>query len=265
MRVEHRNCLQTYLSDWLTVVDAKARAEGKPSSGLRLPQPLQSLTRHELNLCFMLELFDEHLTRFERSLNGEKADCDHDAYFKAIASLDAIYLFSRILLDSAAGVVRHYYKYNNKGRELDKSFDDLCKKAVKGNLPNNLNKVFSQCETWFPQLKDRRDAIVHEYETHFIGFQQDSEGGTTALQFSRRRNTHAIGDEDLRSYIGMVMAGYQRFVDRLLDYWDEAFKDWYGISIPRGSTILMGRSANMLWWACRYGGYRNDNLLISES
>ena len=37
--------------------------------------------RHELNLCLMLELFDEHLTRFERSLNGDKGDCDYDAYF----------------------------------------------------------------------------------------------------------------------------------------------------------------------------------------
>ncbi|MCJ7729707.1 MAG: hypothetical protein MUO27_07525 [Sedimentisphaerales bacterium] len=261
MKISHKNCLQSYLGEWLERMNVKARAEGKPSSGLTVPQPVQSLMRHELNLCLMIELFDEHLTRFERSLNGEKADCDYDAHFKAATFLDAIYLFSRILLDSAAGVVRHYYKYNNKGHEFDESFDDLYKKAVKGELPNNLNKVFSGCDTWFPQLKDRRDDIVHRYETYFIGFGQNPMGGKTAIQFSPRKKTQEI--EDLRSYIGMVMAGYQRFIDGLLDYWDEMFISWYGISISRNTSILVGRRANILWWAYQYGGYRNDNMVIS--
>lgn len=268
MKISHKNCLPGYLGEWLERMNVKARAEGKPSSGLTVPQPVQSLMRHELNVCLMLELFDEHLTRFEKSLNGKKADCDYDSYFKATAFLDAIYLFSRILLDSAAGVVRHYYKYNNKGRELDKSFDDLYKKAVKGELPNNLNKVFLECETWFPQLKDRRDAIVHRYETNFIIIWKKPEGGTEALQVPRK-NINALCDEDFhsdsQSYIGMVMAGYQRFVDRLLDYWDEMFLSWYGISSCRTPDHLVGRRANILWWAYQYGGYRNDNMVVSES
>ena len=263
MRIEHKNSLHGYLGDWLQRMNVKARAEGKHSSGLTVPQPVQSLMRHELNLCLMIELFDEHLTRFERSLNGKKADCDYDAYFKAIAFLDAMYLFSRILLDSTAGVVRHYYKYNNKGCELNKSFNNLYEKAVKGELPNNLNKMFSECETWFPQLRDGRDAIVHEYETNFIDIGKNSEGETTAVQFSPQKKTQEI--QDLRSYIGMVMAGYQCFIDSLLDYWDEMFIVWYGSSISRNITILEGRSANILWWAYRYGGYRNDNMVVSES
>ncbi|MCK4784608.1 MAG: hypothetical protein KAV87_12720 [Desulfobacteraceae bacterium] len=268
MRIEHKNCLQTYLGNWLMAMDVKARAEGKPSSGLRVPQPLQSLMRHELNLCLMLELFDERLTRFEKSLNGKKEDYDYGAHSEAITFLDAIYLFSRILLDSAAGVVRHYYNCNNRGRELDKSFNDLYKKSVNGELPNNLNKVFSECEAWFPQLKARRDDIVHRYEIYFIGFRRNSNGETAALQISHRENTHAISDEvlrsDLRSYIGMVMAGYQRFVDGLLDYWDEMFRSWYSISVFRHSTPLLGRSANILWWAYRYGEYRNDNMVVKS-
>jgi hypothetical protein len=253
------------VGEWLNRMNFRALAEGKPSSGLTVPQPVQSLMRHELNLCLMIELFDEHLSCFERSLNGKKKDCDYDAYFKATAFLDAIYLFSRILLDSAAGVVRHYYKYNNKGHELDKSFNTLYEKAVKGELPDNLNKVFSGCETWFPQLTTRRDDIVHYYETYFIGFERNSEGETTSIQFSPQKKTPEV--KDLRSYIGMVMAGYQRFIDGLLDYWDEMFikPNWYGTSIFRHSTHLLGRSANILWWAYKYGGYTNDNMIVSES
>jgi hypothetical protein len=244
----------------------KARAEGRPFSGLRVPQPLQSLMRHELNLCLMLELFDERLTRFERSLNGKKADCDYGAYSEAMCFLDAIYFFSRTLLDSVAGIIKHRdLDKSKKGHELPKSFDKMYRKSVEGELPDKLSMVFSECKTWFPQLRDRRDAIVHEYETYFIVFGQNSEGEKTAQQFSPLKNTHAIGDEDLRSYIGMVMAGYQRFVDGLLDYWDEVFRCWYGISIFRNLTILEGRSANILWWASRYGGYTNDNMVVTES
>ncbi len=263
MRISHTNSIQGYVGEWLVRMNVKSRVERKPSSGLTVPQPVQSLMRHELNVCLMLELFDEHLTCFEISLNGEKVDCDYDAYFKATAFLDAIYLFSRILLDSAAGVARHYYKYNNKGCELDKSFNKLYDKAGKGELPNNLNKVFSGCEKWFPQLTARRDDIVHRYETYFIGIGKNSEGDRTAMQFSPKKKTQEV--EDLRSYIGMVMAGYQRFLDRLLDYWDEMFLSWYRTSSCRTTVHLLGRRANILWWAHKYGGYTNDNMVVSES
>jgi len=249
------------------VIEVKARAEGRSSLGLRHPQPVQSVMRHEENLCLMLELFDENLTSFEKSLNGELDDCDYDACFKATAFLDAIYLFSRMLLDSVAGVVRHRdFHEPEKGRELPKSFDDIYKKSVKGELPGNLNKVFSECETWFPQLKERRDNIVHYYETNLIGIDKSSEGGTTAMQFSPRKKTPKV--EDLRSYIGVVMAGCQRLIDRLLDYWDEMFRSRYGITKPantRTQTIFEGRRASILWWAYQYGGYRNDNMVVGES
>ena len=267
MIISHKNSLPGYLGEWLMRMDVKARAERKPSSGLRVPQPVQSLMRHELNLCLMLELFDEHLTRFERTLKGEKVNCDYGAYSEAMAFLDAIYLFSRMLLDSAAGIVRHRdLNKSDKVRELPKSFNDMYKKSLEGKLPTNLNTVFSECKPWFPQLKDRRDAIVHHYETYLIGIGKNSEGETTAIQFSPLQKTPEI--EDLRLYIGMVMAGYQSFVDRLLDYWDEMFRCWYGIISSVNSrtlTIFEGRSANILWWAYQYGGYTNDNMSVIES
>ncbi len=239
-------------------------ARRKPPSGSQVSQPLQSLKRHEFSVCLLLELLGERLTRFERSLSAEKADCDFGAYTESMTLLDAIYLFSRMLLDSAAGVVRHVHKCNT-GHELPKSFHKLLEKSVHGKLPNNLNAVFSSCETWFPQLKDRRDKIVHHFETPFIVLSRNSEGGRTAMQFSPREKTQPTGNEDLRSYIGTMMAGYQAFVDRLLDHWDEVFRDVHGISVFRHRITFEGQAGNILWWACRHGGYTNDSLVVIES
>ena len=258
MLITHTNCLSAYLSDSQWVIDAIARAARRPSAGLGIPQPLQSLTRHEYNLCLMLGFFDDCLKRFEAKRP------DFGAYSEAMAFLDVIYILSRLLLDSAAGVVRHYYKCNDNC-ELPKSFNGIFTKSAKGQLPDNLNAVFSGCKTWFPDLKARRDDIVHHYETYFIGFEQNSRGKMTPIQFSSRSKTRAIPNEELRAYIGGVMAGYQRFIVALLNNWDTTFKRWYGIGQTPNSrrfTILEGRSANILWWAYQYGGYRHDNLVI---
>ena len=84
MRIEHKNCLHGYVGEWMQRMNVKARAEGKPAAGLEIPQPLQSLMRHEQNLCLMLELFEECLARFEKSLKGKKEDCDFGAYSEAL-------------------------------------------------------------------------------------------------------------------------------------------------------------------------------------
>jgi hypothetical protein len=262
MRIEHKNSLTTYLSNWLMVMNVRARAEGKSSSGLGMPQPARSLERHEFSLCVMLELFDDRLTRFEKALAGKILDSDYGAYAEAVTFLDVIYFLSRMLLDSAAGIVRHLHKWDT-GDELPKSFNKMLERSVRGDLPNDLSVVFSGCETWFPQLKDRRDDIVHNYETCFIGFKLRSEGGMTAMQFSSRKG--ALAESELRSYVGTVMAGYQNFVDRLLDYWDGMFVASHGISVSRNRTILEGRTGNILGWAYRYGEYRNKDLFIDES
>jgi hypothetical protein len=230
----------------------------------QIPQPLQSLIRHEYNLCVLLGLFDERLKRFESTMNDERPE--FGAYSEAMTFLDSIYFSTRMLLDSAAGIVRHYYKCNEK-RDLSKSFDKLLKKSKEGQLPEGLNEVFSGCDTWFSQLKDRRDDIVHHYETYLIGFGQNAQGGMTVVQFSPRDKAQATRDEDLRSYLGFVMAGYQRFVDHLLDHWDVTFCRWFGIVASinsRQTTILEGRSANILWWAYRYGEYRHNVLVVDE-
>ncbi len=270
LRIIYKNNLSAYFGNFRIAMAAKARAEGKPPSEA-LIQPLQSLMRHEYNLCLMLELFDERLKRFEVTVDNEIAK--FGAYVEAMAFLDAIYLFSRVLLDSAAGLVRHFYNHEvppnkiNEKCELPKSFDDMLKKSARKELPNGLNEVFAACDPWFPNLKDRRDDIVHHYETYFIGFARDPEGKVATVQFSTRNKTHALPDEDLRSYIGSVMAGYQRFIDALLEHWDKTFLRWYGIVASNSSrqlTILEGRSGNILWWAYKYGGYKHDSLGVNE-
>ena len=264
MKVIHKNCLFGYLGNVRMALAARARAGGQ-SSMVRIPQPLQSLIRHEYNLCVMLDLFDERLKRFEATIDSEKPD--FGAYSEAITFLDSIYLFTRILLDRTAGIVRHYYKCNER-IDLSKSFGELLKKSKQGQLPEGLNEVFSGCEAWFSQLKDRRDDIVHHYETYFIGFERNSQGEMTVMQFSPRNKTHDIPEKDLRSYLGQVMAGYQRFVDSLLDHWDVTFYRWFGIVASvnsRQHTILDGRSANIVLWAFRYGQYMHDALVVEES
>ena len=262
MKISHKNCLHGYLSNWHIAVNVKAHSVQKSSSELAIPQPTQSLLRHEGNICLMLELFEGRLTDFEKSLNGEKEESDFGAYSEAITFLDAYYLFTRILLDNVAGIVRHFHNNNNEDQQIKDKFSDLYKKAVKGELPDdNLNMLFSGCKTWFPQFKDRRDDIVHHYETYLIGFDRNSDGDTTAMQISPTQKTPM---ENLRSYIGMVMAGYQHFIDGLLDYWDGAFQRWYGVSVYRSTTILLRQRANILWWAYRYGGYENNNMQISR-
>ena len=265
MKVIHKNCLSGYFGNVRMALATRARADGQSSMELRIPQPLQSLSRHEYNLCVMLDLFDERLKRFEATIDSGKPE--FGAYSEAITFLDSIYLFTRMLLDSAAGIVRHCYKCNEKV-DLSKRFGELLKKSKQGQLPEGLNEVFSGCDTWFSQLKDRRDDIVHNYETYFIGFERNSQGEMKVVQFSPRNKTHATPEKDLRSYLGHVMAGYQRLVDRLLDHWDVTFYRWFGIVASINSrqlTILEGRSANILWWASRYGEYMHDALVVDES
>ena len=254
-------------------VGLHARAGKKPIVELQL-RPLSALVRQEYNLCFMLELLDKRLEAMrsvkDRKDYNSKAHLETlcCAYAEALCCVDAVYIFTRLLLDCAAGIVRHLHQFFNGDSLPKKSFADMYKKSLKKQLPGGLNTVFSTAMEWFPELKDRRDNIIHHYEVYLIGFERDSEGGTKFIQFSTRvaatRTPNAseglAEGEDIKSYVGKVMAGYQQLVDHLLDHWDEVFRNRFGS--VRSRTILEGRVANMLWWAHRYGGYRNANMVI---
>ena len=100
---------------------------------------------------------------------------------------------------------------------------------------------------------------MHRYETNFIGLVRNHNGGIGFEQFSP---FDGKSPEDLHSYIGTVMAGYQRFVDRLLDHLDEMLGTWCGIRGSRSSTSFADGAGNILRWAYEYGGYRNDTMTI---
>ncbi len=247
-------------------MNAKAIVNGKHPSIDRVPRPVQSLMRHEYNVCLILEFLDERLKGVENTLNDRNPD--YAAYSEAMVFLDAIYLFSRMLMDSVAGIIKHFYKFNTINDELPKSFNNLIKNSGQDKFPKSLDSALQKCRQWFPQLKERRDDIIHHYETYFIGFSQNSEGQMLTSQLSPRDRTRAIRNEDIRSYIGGVLAGYQDFIDSLLDHWDEMFKNWFGIiksNSSRQLTILEGKSANILWWAYKYGGYKNKEMIVEEN
>jgi hypothetical protein len=84
------------------------------------------------------------------------------------------------------------------------------------------------------------------------------------LDTNIKERTHYI-HEDTRKYIGLALSEYQRFIDDLLDHFDERFKHWYGIvrgKASRATTIIEGDST--LWWAYKYGNYRDQALKVDE-
>jgi hypothetical protein len=84
------------------------------------------------------------------------------------------------------------------------------------------------------------------------------------LDTNIKERTHYI-HEDTRKYIGLALSEYQRFIDDLLDHFDERFKHWYGIvrgKASRATTIIEGDST--LWWAYKYGNYRGQALKVDE-
>ena len=99
-----------------------------------------------------------------------------------------------------------------------------------------------------------------------ISFKQSPDGRNIVGQFSTK-GVHTSEYEDIRDYFGFVLCEYQKFIDNLLDHFDHKFDDWYGLGRGKSSRticILEGNSGIMLWWAYRYGDYRNDDLQVVD-
>lgn len=279
MRILHKNNLRTYLSNWQMNMKNAVKAGG--SFTAQLPQPVMSLTRREGSVCIMLELLGPRLEQIEKDVKdvspGKDLGSFSKAYSEAMTFTDATYIFLRALLDDATAIIEYFYKSNNV-QGLPQSFDDLLKKSKAGKLPKELALIVQPCSEWFSQLKNRRDDIIHNYETNLIGFVfNPKKGGWTSIQFSGRRSRSEehpffpmMGGEGvgIHTYLGVLLANYQRFIDDLLDLFDKKFYKWYGIVSSRNSrsmTILEGRSANMLRWANEYGGYTDNEMIIEKA
>ena len=149
---------------------------------------------------------------------------------------------------------------------MTKSFNALLGKARNRKLPEDLLKLLEQPSLWFPEMKRRRDDLEHYYESLLISFKQDKEGKNILGHFSTKGYT-SRDYEDVRDYFGYLLCEYQTFVDNLLDHFDTKFRDWYGIAqgkSGRTSSIMAGCVAIPLWWAYKYGNYRDEDLQVSE-
>jgi hypothetical protein len=99
-----------------------------------------------------------------------------------------------------------------------------------------------------------------------VSLRLSPEGGNIAGQFSTK-GIQAINYEDIRNYFGFVLCGYHKFIDNLLDHFDDKLEIWYRIGRGKSSRttcILEGNSGITLWWAYKYGSYRNNDLQIIE-
>jgi hypothetical protein len=289
VKISYKNKLEVYLSNWRMTMNAREAAKGGGPFAAQLPQPVSALTRREYGVCLLLELLGNRLEQMEESVKdinpGKDLGPFSKAYSEAMTFTDATYIFMRALLDDVTGIIEYFYKSNGVP-DLPQSFFDLLKKtraanapqkAKARNVPEELIAVLEPCQQWFPELREERDSIIHHYETKLIGFVLNpKKGGWTSIQFSGRRSrskhpaspivqSEGVG---IHTYLGLLLANYQRFIDDLLDFWDKKFYEWYGIVSSRSSrplTILEGRSANMALWAHKYGKYIDDEMTIETA
>jgi hypothetical protein len=273
MVITHKNCLIGYLSHWQYVIKAKNVVQKNTRTFMvGLPQPVRSYERRKYGICLMLELLDNRLKQIERLFKdvelGKNVRPSSKGYSEAMTFMDTAYLLLRSLLDDLSGIIEYFYKSNKKAG-IPKSFSDLLKKAKAGHVSEDLVYVLQPCQDWFPKLKKERDDIVHDYETNLIGFvKSPRNGGGKFIRISGKTiNVMENGGVGIHENLGVVLANYQRFIDDLLDLWDREIMKWHGI-VPsrnlRPSSVLEGRSANMLLWAVEYGRYIDEEMIISR-
>jgi len=101
-------------------------------------------------------------------------------------------------------------------------------------------------------------------ESLLISFRKDEDGKTIPGHFSTK-GAIAKEYEDIRQSFGSILCEYQKLIDNILDHFDVKFMDWYGFKPSRPSTISAeGYAGIMLWWAYKYGNYRNNGIVVVE-
>ena len=274
--ITHKNDLRTYLGDWKTQmgtiyisIEKRDPEESKRYHMTRIPQPIESFSFNSDDFSIVLRYLDNTLRILEET-PVTPIEFPYQAYSEARVFLKAFFIFLRILLDDLAGIIEHFYKKNErfykKKERLGRirGFNDLLKKADMSKGPENLSKLLRPRCSWFQELKKTRDDLVHNYDSILISFKQNGKGRNVVGHFNIKERTPYV-HEDTRKYIGLALSEYQRLIDDLLDHFDERFKDWYGIvqgKTSRTTTIIEGGIT--LWWAYKYGNYRDQTLKVDE-
>jgi hypothetical protein len=230
---------------------------------LGIPQVVGSFGENTYDFSLMLSYLDNKLAVLEETPLSPR-QFNYMAYAEARVFLKACYMFFRILLDDISGILEFFYKKKEPKVKIGSSFDDLLKHAKNGSLPSDLCKLLERPSSWFPEMRDRRDDLVHRYDSFLISFKQRENGKNILGHFSTKRGA-SKDYKDIREYFGYLLCEYQMLIDALLDFFDIKFRGWYELSPPRNLTIMMGCTALPLWWAHKYGNYEHKELQVAEN
>ena len=264
MEAIHKNDLSTYLSDWKIKMERMSKfskiGKNKPQP---IPKTFQAISIQTTDLWIVLGYLDSKLKILEN--NKLPFSKKYQDYADAIVFLKVTYTFYRILLDTLAGIIRYFYK-KNEGIDLPHSFNRLLVKSKKWNkFPKDLSVILKKVHIWFPELKKRRDDLVHYYESFLILIEENKSGMNILKHFNIAYGDKFKKYEGIREYIGFLLCVYQQLIDGLLDHFDTKFKDWYGIIAGRSSRTQTIKEEDMLWWwAVKYGNYKHSDLKIKE-
>ena len=261
MEAIHKNDLSTYLSGWKRTMEAMNKiskiGKNKPQP---IPKEFQAISIQTTDLRIVLRYLDSKLKILEN--NKLSFSEKYQDYADAIVFLKATYIFYRILLDTLAEIVRYFYT-ENEGIKLPHIFKDSFVKRKKWKkFPKDLSVILKKIHIWFPEVKDKRDRLVHCCESFLILI----EGNKSGMNILKHTNI-SYGNKfkvlgRIREYIGFLLCVYQQLVDDLLDHFDTKLNDRYGIMVGRSST---NRKGDMLWWwAEKYGNYKHSDLKINE-
>jgi hypothetical protein len=258
--VHYKNDLSGYISNWRLLM----RQMLKVRAPANIPQVLVSLNDNTHDLSVMLSYLDANLTILEVTPFVAGQQIDYLAYEEARSFLKVCYLLVRMLFDDISGMIKYFYDKNEPNSGVKDSFNKLLSRANNGKLPKeDLSMLLRQTIVHFPRMVDRRDDLVHRYESLLISFEQNQEGKTILGHFSTKHHPTKVY-EGIRQYFGFVLCEYQTLIDNLLDHFDAKFVDWYGFKPYRDLHILQGYAGIMLWWAYKYGNYRHKDLVVIE-
>lgn len=265
----HKNDLGAYLGDWKNTMQTMYSAITRRNPGeaqryriTRIPTPIESFSFNSGDFSILLRYLDDKLEILEQAQITPN-QFPYQSYADARLFLKVFFVFLRIQLDDLSGIIGYFYKAN-EGIELPKSFDSLQKRAKKGTLPADLCQLLEPTFSWFPKMKDTRDDLVHYFDSMLLSFQQGTGGRNIIGHFNIKGRASYI-EGDTRKCVGLLLSEYQKLIDNLLDHFDSKFQEWYGIvqgKSSRSMSIIEGGIS--LWWAYKYGDYRNETLQVIE-
>lgn len=228
----------------------------------RIPTAIESFFFNGTDFSILLRYLNDKVEILEQT-PITREQFPYQAYADARFFVKIFFVFSRALFDDLSGIIGYFYK-TNEGIELPKSFDDLLKKCKKGALPDDLSQLFEPTFSWFPKMKNTRDDLVHYFDSILLSFKQ-GENRKNIVGYFNVRGRDSRDEEDIRKSIGLLLSEYQMFIDNLLDHFDAKFDKWYGMARGESSrTMSIIEDGISLWWAYKYGGYRNETLQVIE-